>query len=83
MYIKMKYYNEMINIYYNIYILQILIFAYFLHIIKEMIIIIKKDVEEMIKNIYIYIYMKLEGEIMNCKNITYYSSLIILRIEKR
>lgn len=57
------------------------IFAYFLHIIKEMIIIIKKDVEEMIKNIYIY--MKLEGEIMNCKNITYYSSLIILRIEKR
>lgn len=81
MYIKMKYYNEMINIYYNIYILQILIFAYFLHIIKEMIIIIKKDVEEMIKNIYIY--MKLEGEIMNCKNITYYSSLIILRIEKR
>lgn len=56
MYIKMKYYNEMINIYYNIYILQILIFAYFLHIIKEMIIIIKKDVEEMIKNIYIYIY---------------------------
>lgn len=54
MYIKMKYYNEMINIYYNIYILQILIFAYFLHIIKEMIIIIKKDVEEMIKNIYIY-----------------------------
>lgn len=77
----MKYYNEMINIYYNIYILQILIFAYFLHIIKEMIIIIKKDVEEMIKNIYIY--MKLEGEIMNCKNITYYSSLIILRIEKR
>lgn len=81
MYIKMKYYNEMINIYYNIYILQILIFAYFLHIIKEMIIIIKKDVEEMIKNIYIY--MKLEREIMNCKNITYYSSLIILRIEKR
>lgn len=81
MYIKMKYYNEMINIYYNIYILQILIFAYFLHIIKEMIIIIKKDVEEMIKNIYIY--MKLEGEIMNCKNITYYSSLIILRIENR
>lgn len=81
MYTKMKYYNEMINIYYNIYILQILIFAYFLHIIKEMIIIIKKDVEEMIKNIYIY--MKLEGEIMNCKNITYYSSLIILRIEKR
>lgn len=81
MYIKMKYYNEMINIYYDIYILQILIFAYFLHIIKEMIIIIKKDVEEMIKNIYIY--MKLEGEIMNCKNITYYSSLIILRIEKR
>lgn len=81
MYVKMKYYNEMINIYYNIYILQILIFAYFLHIIKEMIIIIKKDVEEMIKNIYIY--MKLEGEIMNCKNITYYSSLIILRIEKR
>lgn len=56
MYIKMKYYNEMINIYYDIYILQILIFAYFLHIIKEMIIIIKKDVEEMIKNIYIYIY---------------------------
>lgn len=56
MYVKMKYYNEMINIYYNIYILQILIFAYFLHIIKEMIIIIKKDVEEMIKNIYIYIY---------------------------
>lgn len=56
MYIKMKYYNEMINIYYNIYILQILIFAYFLHIIKEMIIIIKKDVEEMIKNIYIYIW---------------------------
>lgn len=55
MYIKMKYYNEMINISYNIYILQILIFAYFLHIIKEMIIIIKKDVEEMIKNIYIYI----------------------------
>lgn len=54
MYIKIKYYNEMINIYYNIYILQILIFAYFLHIIKEMIIIIKKDVEEMIKNIYIY-----------------------------
>lgn len=54
MYIKMKYYNEMINIYYNIYILQILIFAYFLHIIKEIIIIIKKDVEEMIKNIYIY-----------------------------
>lgn len=76
MYIKMKYYNEMINIYtLNSY--------YFLHIVKKIIIIIKKDVEEMIKNIYIYIYKKLEGEIMNCKNITYYSLLIILRIEKR
>lgn len=44
----MKYYNEMINIYtLNSY--------YFLHIVKKIIIIIKKDVEEMIKNIYIYI----------------------------